>query len=137
MSQTGNCKSCRSPEDVREFERARIAQELHDELGQSLTGIRLEVSWLGGRLLPEQQLLAGRVSVIKTQIDHTIALSARFRPNSDRWFSTILALAAAAAWYIDQFSERTGLPVDLVLPDEDPNAGRRRLRRCSGFCRNR
>ena len=37
-----------SLQDVREQERTRIAMELHDELGQQLTGLKLELSWLGG-----------------------------------------------------------------------------------------
>lgn len=51
-----------SLQNVREHERSRISRELHDELGQLLTGIRMEVSWLGGRLLGEQQQLIDKVA---------------------------------------------------------------------------
>ena len=112
-----------SLQNVREEARARIARELHDELGQLLTGIRMEVSWLGGRLLPEQQVLLDKVLAIKGQIDQTIASVRRIAAELRPLVLDDLGFAAAANWYVDQFSERTGLPVDLVLPAEDPERG--------------
>jgi PAS domain S-box-containing protein len=108
---------------VREEARARIARELHDELGQLLTGIRMEVSWLGGRLLPEQQLLHDKVVSIKSQIDQTIASVRRISSELRPLVLDDLGFAAAANWYVDQFSARTGLPVELILPDRDPERG--------------
>lgn len=112
-----------SLQNVREEERVRIARELHDELGQLLTGIRMEVSWLGGRLTAEQQNLNGKIGAIKGQIDQTIAsvrrISSELRPS----VLDDLGFAAAAAWYVDQFSARTGLKVALVLSSDDPEQG--------------
>lgn len=110
-------------QNVREKERARIARELHDELGQSLTGIRMEVSWIGSRLLPENEGLSQRVVAIKSLIDQTIAsvrrISAELRP----LVLDDLGLTAAVSWYVDQFSTRTDIPVDLTLPDDDSVPG--------------
>lgn len=112
-----------SLQDVREAERARISRELHDELGQLLTGIRLEVSWLGGRLRQENHPLAAKVGAVKAQIDQTIAsvrkISSELRP----LVLDDLGFSAAASWYADQFSSRTGIPVELSLPDQDPPHG--------------
>ena len=112
-----------SLEAVREVERTRIARELHDELGQLLTGIRLEMSWLGGRLTPEQQPLLDRVAVIKGQIDQTVASVRRIASELRPLVLDDLGFNAAACWYIDQFSERTGLPVQMVLSEQDPSRG--------------
>jgi len=112
-----------SLQNVREEARARIARELHDELGQLLTGIRMEVSWLGGRLLPEQSLLLDKVVSVKGQIDQTIASVRRISSELRPLVLDDLGFAAAAGWYVDQFSARTGLPVELVLPDQDPERG--------------
>jgi len=112
-----------SLQNVREEERARIARELHDELGQFLTGIRMEVSWIGGRLRPEQQVLIDKVGSIKGQIDQTIASVRRISSELRPLVLDDLGFAAAAGWYVDQFSMRTGLPVSLVLPHDDPEWG--------------
>jgi len=104
---------------VREDERSRIARELHDELGQLLTGIRLEISWLGGRLIPEQRQLSERVVAIKEQIDLTIASVRRISSELRPLVLDDLGLVDAAHWYIDQFSERTGIDVERHLPDSD------------------
>lgn len=109
-----------SLQNVREQERTLIARELHDELGQSLTGIKLEVSWLGGHLPGEQQ---PTVTSIKGQIDQTIAsvrrLSAELRP----LVLDDLGFSAAATWYITQFSARTGVTVNVGLNAPDPPRG--------------
>ncbi|WP_301101702.1 histidine kinase [Propionivibrio sp.] len=108
-----------SLQSVREEERTGIARELHDELGQMLTGIRMEVSWLGGRLVDGQQALADKVTAIKGQIDQTIASVRRMSSELRPLVLDDLGFAAAAGWYVDQFSARTGLPVELVLPADD------------------
>jgi len=112
-----------SLQNYREEERARIARELHDELGQLLTGIRMEVSWLGGRLQPEQNVLIDKVVSVKGQIDQTIASVRRISSELRPLVLDDLGFGAAAAWYVDQFRERTGLHVDLSLPDVDPMPG--------------
>ena len=112
-----------SLQNYREEERTRIARELHDELGQLLTGIRMEVSWLGGRLQPEQTVLIDKVGSVKGQIDQTIATVRRISSELRPLVLDDLGFSAAASWYVDQFAARTGLPVDLSLPDADPERG--------------
>ena len=112
-----------SLQSVREQERTAIARELHDELGQMLTGIRMEVSWLGGRLTAGQQALADKVASIKGQIDQSIASVRRMSSELRPLVLDDLGFAAAAGWYVDQFSTRTGLPVSLTLPEVDPPRG--------------
>ncbi len=110
-------------QNVREQERTGIARELHDELGQLLTGIRMEVSWLGGRLQTEQGGLIDKIGAIKGQIDQTIASVRRISSELRPLVLDDLGFAAAAGWYVDQFSIRTALPVTLALPDHDPEQG--------------
>ena len=112
-----------SLQNYREEERTRIARELHDELGQLLTGIRMEVSWLGGRLQPGQNVLIEKVASVKGQIDRTIATVRRISSELRPLVLDDLGFGAAAAWYVDQFRERTGLHVDLSLPEVDPVPG--------------
>lgn len=110
-------------QNTREEQRAKISRELHDELGQQLTGMRMEVSWLGGRLPNDPPELRHKIAAIKKQIDQTIdsvrRISAELRP----LVLDDLGFSAAATWYVDQFSERTGVPVTLRLPAMDPERG--------------
>lgn len=111
-------------QNVREEERLRISRELHDELGQSLTGIKMEVSWLGGRLLADQTELEKKVGSIKKLIDGSISSVRRISSELRPLVLDDLGFSAAANWYVAQFSERTGVAVNLTLPDErDPENG--------------
>lgn len=113
----------RSLQSVREEQRTRISRELHDELGQLLTGIRLEVSWLGGRLPAGLHELTDKIASIKNQIDQTIASVRRISSELRPLVLDDLGLAAAINWYVDQFSARTGILVELALPPDDPPRG--------------
>lgn len=112
-----------SLQNIREEERTRISRELHDELGQLLTGIKMDVSWLGGRLLPEQQVLINKVQSVKGLIDQTVASVRRISSELRPLVLDDLGFAAAAAWYIDQFSTRTGLSVEFIHADLGPERG--------------
>jgi len=108
---------------VREEQRAKFSRELHDELGQMLTGMRMEVSWLGQHLPNDQKNLMTKIGSIKNQIDQTISSVRRISSELRPLVLDDLGFSAAANWYVDQFSERTGLPVVLDLPAEDPTRG--------------
>jgi PAS domain S-box-containing protein len=110
-------------QNVREEERLRISRELHDELGQSLTGIRMEVSWLGSRLLADQPEMEKKVGSIKKLIDGSISAVRRISSELRPLVLDDLGFSAAANWYVKQFSERTGVNVNVWLPEQDPENG--------------
>jgi len=108
---------------VREDERACVAREMHDELGQLLTGIKLELSWLGGRLAGERSDLQEKVGVIKGQLNQTIASVRRITYELRPLILDDLGLLAAISWLTDDFSRRTGVEVVLDLDDDEPERG--------------
>lgn len=110
-------------QNIREAEQTRISRELHDELGQFLTGIRMDVSWLGGRLATEQEELVRKVGSIKGQIDQTIASVRRISSELRPLVLDDLGFHAAAAWYVNKFREQTDLSVTLRFPDDEPSQG--------------
>ncbi|NTV71215.1 MAG: PAS domain S-box protein [Azonexaceae bacterium] len=110
-------------QNVREEERLRISRELHDELGQSLTGIKMEVSWLGNRLLATQPEMENKVSSLKKLIDGSISAVRRISSELRPLVLDDLGFSAAANWYVTQFSERTGINITLSLPAHDPENG--------------
>jgi signal transduction histidine kinase len=94
---------------VREEERTAIAREVHDELGQLLTALKMDVSWLGGKLPEEQHQLVKKTREMAKHIDETIKtvqkISAELRPG----ILDDLGLIAAIEWQAKEFQKRTGI----------------------------
>ncbi|MGA7577593.1 MAG: PAS domain-containing protein [Desulfobaccales bacterium] len=92
-----------------EKERAAIARELHDELGQVLTALRMDAVWLSERLKGQEAQAAARALTMCDLIDQTLdevrALATRLRPGVLDDFGLIDALD----WYSKYFSQRTGI----------------------------
>jgi PAS domain S-box-containing protein len=106
-------------QSVREDERTRISREVHDELGQALTGLRLDLSWLRGRLKDRPEL-AERVHSAVTRIDGTIDTVRRIATELRPSVLDHLGLLAAVEWQAQEFEKRTGIPVRLELSSAHP-----------------
>lgn len=116
-------------ESVREQERTRISRELHDELGQVLTGLKFDVAWMAARISQPHSSLAPRLAAMSETLDNTIqsirAISARLRPD----ILDKLGLSAAMEWQLQEFRQRTGInyhfasyPADIRLSNDVSNA---------------
>ncbi len=106
-------------QSVREDERTRISREVHDELGQALTGLRLDLSWLKGRLKDKPEL-AERVQSAVTRIDGTIDTVRRIATELRPSVLDHLGLVAAVEWQAQEFEKRTGINVRLELSSAHP-----------------
>ena len=103
---------------VREEERTRIAREIHDELGQSLTTMKLDISWLARRLSPRNGQMLQRIRATLRLADDLIKsvrrISTDLRPGI-----LDLGLSAAVEWQAQEFQARTGIPCKLRLLAEE------------------
>ncbi len=92
-----------------EQERRAIARELHDELGQMLTALRMEAVWLRNRLNGAEPAVAARAADLCGLIDKTIgdvrSIAIRLRPG----ILDDLGLVDALEWYTADFEKRTGV----------------------------
>lgn len=100
---------------VREEERTAIARELHDELGQQLLRLRMDLSWLEGRLKNLAPALHEKVAAMKDFVAGTVDVlrhvTTRLRPP----LLDDLGLAEAARWQLDEFAQRSGIEVESSI----------------------
>ncbi len=106
-------------QSVREKESARIAREIHDELGQSLTALQMDVSWLGGQL-PEncihlREKTTRMEGLVNSTIDSVHRIISELRPI----LLDDLGLTAAIEWQAEEFESRTGIVCDIYADCRD------------------
>lgn len=108
-----------SLETVREDERTRIARELHDELGQQLTGLKMDLSWMESRLPDGKPELAAKLDSMTKLINATVASTRRISAELRPLVLDDLGLAAALDWLARDFSGRNGLEVSIDIGPDD------------------
>jgi PAS domain S-box-containing protein len=92
--------------EAREEEKARLARELHDELGQLLTALKMDLSWMRERLPTDLHARAGEMSGL---LDQTVAATRRISADLRPLMLDDLGLADAARWLAEDFSQRSGI----------------------------
>jgi len=112
---------------VREQEKSRIARELHDELGQALTALKLDLTWLSERLPAGQEAIAEKLGAMQAMIDGTVAATRRISADLRPMMLDDLGLVPAAEWLVQEFTQRTGIPCELRVASpelelKDPHA---------------
>ena len=101
---------------IREEERAHIAREIHDELGQVLTGLKMEVTWLAKRL--KEKPLLEKTDSICSLIDSTVQTVRKIATGLRPEMLDDMGLIAAVAWQAKEFQKRTGIRCRVKLPPE-------------------
>jgi signal transduction histidine kinase len=99
---------------VREEERTRIAREVHDELGQALTGLKLDLSWISGRLAGETGIHR-MIRAMSAQLDATILTVRRIATELRPGVLDSLGLAAAIEWQAMDFQSRTSILCEVTI----------------------
>jgi PAS domain S-box-containing protein len=99
---------------VREEERARIARAIHDELGQALTGLKMDVSWLGRHLGPDQTALLEKTRAMSDLIDATVQAVRQIATELRPGILDDVGLVAAVEWQLQDFQARTGIQCQLT-----------------------
>ncbi len=107
--------------EIREEERKSIARELHDQVGQALTALKLDLEWTrgqipGGAPAETRARLAAMDALLDQTLDTTQRISATLRPA----ILDDLGLPAALRWQAAEFTQRTGVACQTGLPDADP-----------------
>jgi len=102
----------------REEERTQIARELHDQLGQSLTGIKMDIAWIRRRIEDHElsdQRIAERLNAMSRHVDATVSVVRRVATELRPAVLDNLGLVPALDLLLRQFHERTGISVEPSL----------------------
>ena len=102
---------------VREEEGARIAREVHDEIGQSLTALQMDLAWLSRRAAalpdPAADQVAAKLQSMSGLLDKTLDAVQRIATELRPGVLDELGLEAAVDWYVREFERRASVPCRL------------------------
>ncbi len=105
-------------QSVREEERTQIARAIHDELGQALTGLKMDVAWLQKHLDQQQPALLEKTQAMSDLIDIIIQavrrIATELRPGI-----LDLSLVATIEWQLQEFQNRSGIQGKLISAPEE------------------
>jgi PAS domain S-box-containing protein len=99
---------------VREDERTCLAREVHDELGQALTGLKIDLAWLKPRVA-DRPVLSERVQSIIVRIDGAMDTVRRIATDLRPSVLDDLGLVAAVEWQAQEFERSTGITAHLEI----------------------
>ena len=106
-----------SAHQAREQEQHRIARELHDELGQALTALRMMVVWVRERIDDNDADLIGKLERMSELLRETIASMRRISSELRPLILDDLGLVPAIETLVERFSDRTGIACELMVND--------------------
>jgi len=106
-------------QSVREEERTLIAREMHDELGQALTAMKMDLSWLDKRLPEDQRSLLEKTKSMSKLADATLQTVKRISTELRPGLLDDLGLPAAIEWQAEEFQTRTGIKCEITVDPED------------------
>jgi PAS domain S-box-containing protein len=105
-------------QSVREEERTYIAREIHDELGQACTAIKMDLALIGRKLTKQQTALRTKVDSSIQLVDGTIATLRRIASELRPRTLDDLGLPSALEAHAQEFEGRTGIHCSVILPPE-------------------
>jgi len=105
---------------AREEEKTRIAREIHDDLGGTLTALKMDAYWLAGQLSGNGQTtpLRERVESMTQLIDNAVGVTRRVISDLHPTILDDLGLVAALEWQCGQFNKRTGIQCEVICVDD-------------------
>jgi len=98
-------------EQVRENERVSISRELHDDLGQALTAVKIDLGVIKQQV--SDSTIVQQINQVATLVGDTIKTVQRLTSQLRPGIIDDLGLEAAIEWYTNEFSERTGIGISL------------------------
>ncbi len=104
-------------QSMREEERANIAREIHDELGQIMTAIKMDIAWIKGKYC-DHESICKKTSATLNLIDATIKSVRRICTELRPEILDHMGLGAAIEWQAEEFQNRTGIQCEVAVEDD-------------------
>jgi PAS domain S-box-containing protein len=105
--------------EAREEEKTRIARELHDELGQLLTAMKMDLAWMRERLPASDDQLNAKAGEITAMLDRTVTSARRIAADLRPLMLDDLGLADAAGWLVEETAKHSGVAISFQLQGGD------------------
>lgn len=106
-------------QQAREQERALIARQIHDELGQALTALKMDLAWMNNRLNTEQEPLLMKTRAMLQLTDRAIQTARTLSSELSPKVVEDLGLEAALEWLTEEFQNRTGIECKLTIKSKN------------------
>ncbi|MDP1784941.1 MAG: sensor histidine kinase, partial [Sulfuricurvum sp.] len=107
-------------QNIREEERASISRELHDELGQQLMRIKMDIIWLSSKIKDTGDEVRAKISDSIELVDETVGTIRRINTTLRPKIIDDLGLFAALEWQANEFTKRTGISCNLKVDLTEP-----------------
>jgi two-component system sensor histidine kinase UhpB len=105
---------------VREEERTKISRDIHDQLGQVLTALKMDIAWVNSKLGVDQSApLAKKTTAMAGVVDRAIETVRNIVTDLRPSLLDDLGLVAAIEWQVQEFGERAGIECHLHASDDD------------------
>ena len=104
---------------IREEERGKIAREIHDDLGQSLTALMMDMSWFEKHLHEGKDRSKEKIKGMKGLVEETIKSVQRISTELRPGILDDLGFSAAVTWFMNEFKHRSGLKCQLDIKPDD------------------
>ena len=106
-------------QSVREDERVAIAREIHDEFGQTLTSLKMDLAWIGKNKAVQDKLVLNKISAMKSLVDSSVhnmkSVVAELRPT----ILDDLGLEAAIEWLTEKFEQHNSILINREIAIEE------------------
>jgi PAS domain S-box-containing protein len=106
-------------EFLREEERTNIAREIHDELGQALTVLKMDAFWLAKHMPRDQKTLLDKTMAMSELADATIQSVKKIATELRPGLLDDLGLASAIEWQAEEFQKHTGIECNPTIAGQD------------------
>ncbi len=109
-------------EKIREEEQTRIAREIHDQLGQQLTGLKMDISWLKKKAAAKMDpfTLQEKLDSISSLVDEAVVTVRRIAADLRPSMLDDIGLVATLSWWSREFEKRSGILSIFSQPEREP-----------------